>query len=276
MKDLLNSITNGSTMLDGYRFDREQFRAGHAWKRSLLSGAISCGLTVVGVYTGYLATDAQFASALGAQALNFKLAAGAALSSLLGYSLRDLFHSVTRDVRTQMRVARANSWLIKGTANTHDFTSHIHMQQTPLNMVRFVEMDGGIRVYAIAKHPETQSAILIDAMLFDEDYPALATYYTHEADIRSTLHQACGEWSDNVANDLGIQLTSAILGERKPTPQSPTTPDIVLPDDFDQELSHRIDADESLTFGRASAPAQRSRGEALRAVAHVPAAVVAH
>lgn len=276
MKDFLNSITNASTMLDGYRFDREEFRAGHVWTRSLLSGAISCGITVVGAYAGYLATDAQFASALGAQALNFKLAAGAVLSSLLGYSLRDLFHSVTRDVRTQMRVARANSWLIKGTANTHDFTSHIHMQQTPLNMVRFVEMDGGIRVFAIAKHPESQNPILIDAMLVDDDYPALATYYTHEADIRSTLHEACAEWSDNVANDLGIRLTSALLAEQKPNSQLPAVADIVLPDDFDQELNHGLEADEALTFGRASAPAPRSRGEALRAAANIPTEVVAH
>jgi hypothetical protein len=276
MKSLLNSITNSSTMLDGYRFDREQFRASHVWARSLLSGAISCGLTVIGVYTGYLASDGQFASALGTQAVNFKLAAGAVLCSLLGYSLRDLFHSITNDVRTEVRVARANSWLIKGTASTTDFSNHIRMQQTPLSMVRFVEMVGGIRIYAIGKHPGTKSPILIDAMLFDEDYPAMATYYTHETDIRSALHEACAEWSDTVASDLGIELTSVVTAAAsEPTPQPPLA-DMELPDNFDSKLLEGLDAEDAKTFGRASAPAPRSRGEALRAVANVPAEAVTH
>lgn len=276
MKNLLNSITNNSTMLDGYRFDREQFRAGHVWTRSLLSGAISCGLTVIGVYTGYLATDAQFAAALGTQALNFKLASGAVICSLLGYSLRDLFHAISSDVKTQMRLARANSWLIKGTASTHDLCSHIYMQQTALSMVRFVEMVEGIRVYAIAEHPDTKSPILIDVMLLDEDYPALATYYTNEADIRSSLHEACAEWSDNVAHDLGIQLTSSITTSTEQARYGSDHSDLELPADFDQELMEGLNAEHAATFGRATAPAPRSRGDALRAAANVPAEAVTH
>jgi len=276
MKNLLHSITNNSTMLDGYRFDREQFRASHVWSRSLLSGAISCGLTVIGVYTGYLATDAQFASALGTQALNFKLATGAVICSLLGYSLRDLFHAITKDVKTQMRLARANSWLIKGTASTHDLCSHIHMQQTAVSMVRFVEMNEGIRVYAIAEHPETKSPILIDVMLLDEDYTALATYYTNEADIRSSLHEACAEWSDTVAKALGIQLTSAMHITTEPPLCSADDSDLELPAGFEQELMDGLNEEHAATFGRAAAPAPRSRGEALRAAANVPAEAVTH
>lgn len=273
MKHLFQSISNSSTMLNGYSYERTPFRAGHVWTRSLVSGAISASLTAIGVYSGALAMDAQFAASLGEQALNFKLAAGAVTISLLGYSLRDLAGSVIRDVKTQMRVARANSWLMKGTASTHDYTHHIHMQQTALSMVRFVEVEGGIKVYAIAKHPESEQPVLLDVMLFDQEYPALAVYYTHSSDIRSSLNESCGEFSDAVAKQLGIKLSPTVAQPQR------TTQDIEEePLTLDEEtLSDLIDHQEGFAplFARAAAPRKRG-GEALRAASRVPAEAVTH
>lgn len=266
----LKSITNSSTMLDAYSYDRAQFRAGHIWTRSLLAGVISTCLTAIGVYSGYLTLDPQFAAALGEQALNFKLGTGSIIACLLGYSLRDLFRTITTDVKTQMRVARANSWLTKGTANTHDYSGHIHMQQTPLCMVRFVEVEGGIKVYAIGKHDDHAKPILIDAMLFDEEYPALAKFLTHESDIRSALNEACAEWSEMVAQELCIDLcqdgASALV---KINP---------LEDDFDlgldDDLLDNLENTDNV-FGRATAPIQRGI-EAIRAVSNLPPEAIKH
>ena len=271
---LLKSITNNSNLLEGYSYDRTPFCAGHTWTRTLLSGAICTGLTAIGVYAGYLAMDKHFADALGDQALNFKITTGAVVATLLGYSLRDLLRSIIRDVKTQMRVARGNSWLTKGTASTLDHASHIHMQQTPLCMVRFVEIEGGLKVYAVAKHHEHPEPILIDTLLLDDEYPALATFYTHEADIRSTLSEACGEWSAAVAGHLGI-----ILGQLTGRTQSGATristqlPDeeSELGDDFLKSLGNPS----ALVFGRASAPRIRP-GDALRTVTDLPPQAITH
>ncbi|MPQ71462.1 hypothetical protein [Pseudomonas sp. MWU12-2323] len=273
MKNLIKSITNSSTMLNGYSYDRTEFQAHHVWTRSLLSAAISTGLTCIGVYCGYLAMDAQFATALGSQAVNFKLATGAVIASLLGYSLRDLFRSITSDVKTQLRVARANSWLVKGNASTHDYSAHIAMQQTQLSMVRYVEVEGGIKVFAIAKHQDHPNPILIDTMLFDEEYPAMASFYTHAADIRSTLNEACAEWSGSVAEQLGIALT----------PQQAGAPSTVLRQKIDDEAEFELDDamfddlenDTHPVFARANAP-RRSPGEALRRVSQIPPEAITH
>lgn len=263
MKTLLNSITNRSTMLTGFSYDRTGFLAKHVWTRSLLSGAISTTLTGIGVYSGFLAMDAQFGAALGGQALNFKLGAGALIACLLGYSLRDLGRSIIADVKTDLRVARANSWLLKGTARTHDYASHIAMQETQLSMVRFVDVEGGIKVYAIAKHQEHPSPIMIEAVLFDTDYPALAHYYTHQADIRSTLTEACGEWSVDVADQLGIVLSPD-------QPQAQTDDEVALEDDDSFIDSIRESAPSA--FARANVV----RGKALRDVSQRPTESVAH
>lgn len=271
MKHLLKNITNSSTMLDGYSYDRATFLAGHVWTRSLMSGAVSTGLTAIGVYSGVLAMDAQFAAGLGNQALNFKMAAGAVIISLLGYSLRDLAASVIRDVKTQMRVARANSWLMKGTASTLDYKHHIYMQQTALSMVRFVEVEGGIKVYAIAQHPEHEQPILIEVMLFDEEYPALATYFTHVSDIRSSLNESCGEFSGSVAAHLGIKLSQAAVPTQKTVQAHEDEIPLTLDDDLISEVANNFD---STVFARASAP--RTRGEALRAVTKLPPEAITH
>lgn len=275
MKNLIKSITNSSTMLNGYSYDRAEFQAHHVWTRSLLSGAISTGLTGIGVYCGFLAMDAQFASALGSQVLNFKLATGALIVSLVGYSLRDLFRSITSDVKTQLRVARANSWLVKGSASTHDFSAHIAMQQTQLSMVRYVEVEGGIKVFAIAKHQDHPNPILIDTMLFDEEYPAMASFYTHAADIRSTLNEACAEWSGPVADQLGIALT----------PQQAVAPSDVFKQEMEDETEFEFELDDAMldglendthpVFARANAPRQRP-GEALRRVSQIPPEAITH
>lgn len=271
MKQLLKNITNSSTMLDGYSYDRATFVAGHVWTRSLISGAISSALTAIGVYSGVLAMDAQFAASLGDQALNFKMAAGTIIISLLGYSLRDLAGSVIRDVKTQMRVARANSWLMKGTASTHDYKHHIYMQQTALTMVRFVEVDGGIKVYAIARHADYEQPILIDVMLFDEEYPALATYFTHTSDIRSSLNESCGEFSSAVAQHLGIKLSQPTVRPQNAGQAQDEEAPLTLDDDLISDVAENFDP---AVFARASAP--RPRGEALRAVAQLPPEAITH
>jgi hypothetical protein len=277
MKNLIKSITNGSTMLNGFSYDRAEFRAQHIWTRTFLSGAISTGVAVVGTYCGYLAVDAQLATALGPQVLNFKLAAGAVIVSSLGYTLRDLFRSVTRDVKTQLRVARANSWLVKGTASTHDFSTHIAMQQTQLNMVRYVEVEGGIKLFAIAKHQNFPNPILLEAMLFDEEYPALATFYTHTADIRSTLNEACAEWSGSVADQLGIALSPQAAEEATTsvTSESSIDEDQEMELELDDALLDELAEEPHPVFARASAPRARS-GEALRRVTQIPPEAITH
>lgn len=272
MKHLLKSITNSSNMLSGYSYDRATFRAGHVWTRSLISGAVSAGLTAVGVYGGVLAMDAQFAAGFGEQSLNFKMAAGAVIISLLGYSLRDLAGSVIRDVKTQMRVARANSWLLKGIASTHDYSHQIHMQQTALSMVRFVEVEGGIKVYAIAKHPENEQPVLLDVTLYDDEYPALANYYTHASDIRSSLNESCGEYSEAVAKRLGIMLSPAAPMTQQRTQKLDEEP-LHLDEEWLNELSDQHEPYNPV-FARASAP--RQRGEALRAISQVPPEAITH
>lgn len=209
MKVMFKSVSSSSTMIEGFSYDRANFEAKSLWNRSLLSGAISTGLTGLGVYCGYLMADPAFAGVLGDQALQAKIAASGLICALLGYSLRDLFSSITHDVTTKLRVARANSWLSKGTAHAHDLTGQVAMQQTQLSMVRFVEVDGGIKVFAIAKHEQHESPFLIETMLFDEEYPAHSVLYTHKADIRSRLNEACAEWAPEVADLLCIQLDSA-------------------------------------------------------------------
>ncbi len=271
MKDFLKSVTNNSKMLSVYSFDRTPFQAGNTWTRSLLSGAITTAITAIGVYSGYVALDANYAAALGTHAQNFKLTTGATIVGLLGYSLRDLFRSITMDVKTQIRVARANSWLMKGSASTVECSSHIHMQQTSLSMVRYAEVEGGIKVYAIARHHEHESPILIDAMLFDEDYPALATFYTHPADIRSALGEACGELTGKVAQQLGIALASPQIRKQELAPSSFEDDELVL----DDELLDDLEASHPEVFGRASAPRLRG-GQALRAAAQVPTEAVKH
>lgn len=270
MNNPLKSITNSSTMLDAYSYDRAPFRAAHIWTRSILAGVISTSLTAIGVYSGYLTTNPEFAAALGAQALNFKLAAGSIIACLLGYSLRDLFRAITTDVKTQLRVARANSWLMKGSACTHDYSGHIHMQQTPLSMVRFVEVDGGIKVYAIGKHEDHAKPILIDAMLFDDEYPALAKFLTHESDIRSALNEACAEWSEMVAELLCIDLCQD--GATASAKINPLDEDFDL--GLDDDLLDSLNTTDNV-FGRASAPVQRGI-EAIRSVSTPPPEAIKH
>lgn len=271
MKDFLQSVTNHSTMLNVFSFDRTPFLAGNAWTRSLISGAISTAITAIGVYSGYVAMDANYAAALGSQAQHFKMATGSIIIGLLGYSMRDLFRSITMDVKTQIRVARANSWLMKGTANNVGCSSHIYMQQTSLCMVRFVEVEGGINVYAIARHQDHESPILIDAMLFDEDYPALANFYTHPADIRSALSEACGELTGMVAKQLGIAFASPQIRNQELEQPGIEDDELLLDDDLldDLEASHPE------VFSRASAP-RMNGGQALRAAANVPTEAVKH
>lgn len=258
MNHLLESITNASTRIDGYSYDRTPFYAGNAWNRSLLSGAISTSLTAIGVYTGYLAMDASFASALGAQALDFKLACGAVIASLLGYSLRDLFRSITSDVKTQMRVARANCWLAKGAADTADESSDVQMQQLPLTMVRFVEVDGGIKVYCIARQDGRDQLALIEAVLLDDEHQAYATIHTEPAEIRIMLHEACGNWSNAVASQMGISLgqrTEKHLSGATRLPPPQVEEELVFDDDFLDDF--KVGSDK--VYGQASAPRRRTQ-----------------
>lgn len=276
MKTLIKSITNDSIMLDGFSYDRSMFRAHHVWTRTMLSAVVSAGVAAVGTYLGYQALSAPFASAISNDPLNFKLAAGAVITSSLAYTLRDLFRSITTDVKTQLRVARANSWLVKGTASNHDYSAHIAMQETQLTMVRYVEVEGGIKVFAIAKHPIYPEPILLEAMLFDGEYPALAIFYTHAADIRSTLNEACAEWSGTVADQLGILLSS------HPAPAAGS--EVAMKQPATEELEEELDAtmfeddmgiDPHPAFSRASAPRIRP-GEALHRVAQIPPEAITH
>lgn len=275
----LTSILNSSTMLDGYRFDREFFKPQHVWTRSLISGAIATGITVIGAYSCYQSANAQFASLLGDAAINFKLAGGALLASLLGYSLRDLFQSVTRDVKTQMRISRAYSWLQKGSANVEGLGACVHMQQVALCMVRHVETHGGIRVFAVGKLPEDGRPVLIEAQLQDEEYLAHATYYFHEDDIRSHLNEACAEWSEQVAKSIGLSLDLRPLAKAQ-APHQPRTQAVTASQDveeaFDVSALGDIDLDDALTFGRASKQAVGNRLAQLKAATTVPADTVPH
>lgn len=270
MKNIFSSITNSSVMLEGYRFDREHFQAQHVWTRSVIAGAICTGVVLLGSYSAYLGTDASFVAVLGAQATNFKLTAGAVLSTMLGYSLRDLLRSVKTDMKTQMRVARANSWLVKGTVGNHDHTAVIHMQESALGMVRFVELEGAIKIYAIAKHHEYSSPILIEAVLHDGDYRASSIFYSHAHDIRSTLNEACGEWSNMVADSLSITLSSPATHRSR----APDASDAAFDLEFDDNLLDDIAVTENYPFGRATAPVKP--GQALRTVANVPADTLTH
>jgi hypothetical protein len=278
MKDLFSSITNSANLLDvGYSYDRTRFYAGHGWQRSFISGAITAGLTAVSIYTGFLAADAQFATALGAQAANFTLASGAVAASMLAYSLRDLFRSITQDVKTELRVVRANSWLTKGDASNFDQSEVIKVQQTSLGMVRYAPVDGGIKCFALACHPDYEHPFLLEALLFDDEYPALATFYTEEADIRSLLGEACGEWSNIVARRLGISFTP------KAQQGAEVAHDRAALDDFDAALAEQLDDDASEfskpasedVFGRASAP-RNARAELVLALSKVPPEAITH
>lgn len=279
MNESLNSIINSSTMLDCYRFDREFFKAKQVWTRSLISGAIATGITVIGAYSCYLSADAQLASVLGAGAINFKLAGGALLTSLLGYSLRDLFQSVTRDVKTQMRVSRANSWLQNGTVKVQGLGESVHMQQVALCMVRHVETHDGIRVFAIGKLPEDGRPVLIEAQLLDGDYLAQATYYLHKDDIRSHLNEACAEWSEQVAESLGLSLDLRPHAKAM-APRQPQTQAVMdshdLGEAFDESAMSDIVLDDAPTFGRASKEAVGHRLAQLKAASIVPADIVPH
>jgi hypothetical protein len=148
------------------------------------------------------------------------------------------------------------------------------MQETPLSMVRFVEIDGGLKVYAVAKHDEHAAPILIDALLLDDDYLALATYYTHEADIRTILSEACGRWNTTVAEQLGISLGQpsgkALSGATRVT-QHPADDESELGEAFLDSLGDTSNS----VFGRASAPRGRA-GDALRSVAELPAQAITH
>lgn len=206
MKNLFYSVANPSTMIEGYSFDRTQFGAYALWMRSLVSGAICVGLMGLGIYCAYIMIDPAFASALGDKAPEAKLAAGAFAAALLAYAMRDLFNSVRSDVTTEMRVARANSWLSSGTAHSHAASDQVPMQQVMLAMVRFVEIDAGIKVFVIGKSEGNDTPFLIETSLFDGEYAAVSTYYRHIADIRSRLNLACAEWTLLVAELLGIQL----------------------------------------------------------------------
>ncbi|MBA1280558.1 MULTISPECIES: hypothetical protein [Pseudomonadaceae] len=269
---LFRSISNSSTMIQGYSYNHALFRAQPAWSRSLLSGVISVSLVGVGVYSGYSLVSADFGGDLGAHALNYKMGFGATLACLLGYSLRDLFSSITRDVRTQLRVARANSWLSKGTATAADQPTGISMTLASLNMVRFVEVDSGIKVFAIARHPDYTNPVLIRAMLIDEEYLAAAEVVATDADIRNVLNEACGEWSGAVAKLLKIQLSEGVTAVPMASSDRNSEPELVL----DEDMLDGLDFGPGKSFGRASAPLPRRAGEALKAVAMNKPDTVAH
>ncbi|MFL1449242.1 hypothetical protein ACI77O_12675 [Pseudomonas tritici] len=271
MKNLLNSITNASTLADTYTFDRSKFYAGNAWTRSLLSGAISTGLTGIGVYTGYLAMDSQFASALSSQAVNFKLACGAVIACLLGYSLRDLMRSITLDVKSEMHVARANSWLDKGEALSNDKETKIKMQQTSVCMTRFVEVRGGIKVYCLAKQTARPTNILIEALLMDDLHEPVATYYSDVSDIRAALNHACGQWGASVAEQLGISL-SETTSPPPPQQSGATRLAQVQPEeefDLDDALLDEVQLSREPGYGVASKPRNQLKPRATHvAVTH--------
>lgn len=288
MKRKLQNIANASSMIEGYSYDRSQFEASSSCTRSLLSGAVSTGLVGLAVYCGYQMMDTSFAVILGEQALNFKIAAGAVLTSMLGYALRDLFTSVTSDVETKMRVARANSWLSKGTAFSHGMTDQVAMQQTRLSMVRFVEGIDCIKVYAIAQHERFAAPILIETTLDDHEYQAQSAFYTHPADIRSRLHNACAEWAPDVAPLLGIEfdthpepkealkIPEAVAKSRPATIVDRLEDDLDLPDDFFvSEVPGVSGRAGVVAAAKSNQPLQlRPKAEILRQAALVPAGTV--
>jgi hypothetical protein len=287
MKRKLQNIANASSMIEGSSYDRSQFEASSTCTRSLLSGAVSTGLVGLAVYCGYQMMDSSFAVILGEQAMTFKIAASAAMTSMLGYALRDLFTSVTSDVETKMRVARANSWLSKGTAFSHDMADQVAMQQTRLCMVRFVEGIDCIKVYAIAQNERFASPILIETTLDDHEYQAQSAFYTHLADIRSRLHNACAEWAPDIAPLLGIEFdthpvpTQALKAPQPVANDRPASivdrldDDLDLPDDFFAEVPGVSGRAGVVAAAKSNQPLQfRPKAEILRQAALVPAGTV--
>lgn len=206
MTTLFDSVSNASTMIEGFSYDRTNFMAGSLWTRSLLSGAISTGLTGLGVYCAYQMVDPAFAAVLGAKAVQVKIAASGILCALLGYSLRDLFRSIEGDVITKLRVARANSWLSQGSACLPSDGDWIEMKHVQLSMVRFVEEEAGIKVFAIGMHQQIETPFLVQAAVMDQECPVEASLVTSRTEIRTRLTEACAEWAPTVADMLGIQL----------------------------------------------------------------------
>lgn len=250
--NMIKTVNKQSVMIEGFSYDRGNFELSAMWTRSLLSGGISTGVVVLGVFCLTQMIDPMFARALGERAVDFKIAAGALLVSLLGYSLMNLFTSVTEDVTTFMRVKRANAWLARGSAARSDEGDEILMKQLRLSMVRYVEAAGYFTVYAVAQHSGYERPILIEAQIRDDDLTVSGHFFADIEEIRSRLNDSCAEWTPLVAKLMGIELDS-------PDPVSDVQSDFE-DDDLDAEVFG--------VFGRASAPANRA--PLFESVAKVP------
>lgn len=238
MKLNLNLVSTGR-MIEGFSYDRGNFYLNHYWARSLVSGLVNTGLVFLATYCVIQMMSPDFAAALGEQAVNFKIAAGALLVGLLSYSLVNLFMAVQADTMTKIRLERVNGWLMNGWS-THAFSEkEVPMKSCQLSMLRCVERPNGMKVYCVASHAAFDKPFLVELMLKDNDFTATGAVYAEPEEIRANITQVCDVWTPTVANLVGIEVN---------------TPDPHL----DVEAIDLLE-DDAPRFGRASTPVKRER-----------------
>lgn len=203
-----STLLNSPSMLGTVTYDRGPFMAEATWRRSYLAGAITTGVAGLSTYCTTLMMDPAFAQVV-QRGLELKVAGSVAIVTMMGYSLIGLFKAICRDVVTQQRVKRANSWLATGSAYTVDLSDRLPMQQAQLQAARFVESEDGIGIFA-AGRTEAGRDFLLEAKLYDSSYAAEATYFTHRYDIRSRLPEAFGTLAPVLARRMNIASSDPV------------------------------------------------------------------
>lgn len=237
------SITDtDSVMIKDFSFDRSHFYMAHSWTRSIVTAGITGAVVIFALFCALQLLRPEVLLALGAQAESFKIAFSALVIALLSFSLYVVFKSVTSDYMGCVRRERANEWLLSGTISHPSSETEFSMAACCLAMVRLVETDNGITIFALGSHDDFSQPFLIEANLEDYGSDTKAKIWASVADIRSHISRACGEWTQEAASVLDITIN---------TPSSVFRHDHNDTDDMDG-------LDDLPPTGRASAPTNKT------------------
>jgi hypothetical protein len=228
-----------SHMIEGFSFDRGNFRLHHRWTRTLSAGGVCAGLVFLATYCVIQMMNPHFGTGVQSQIVNFKIAFGSLMVGLLSYSLFGLFQAIQADTTTALRLQRVSSWLRDGNAVHAASDTSILLSTCKLSMVRCVEQTNGIQVFLLAFSRSMDKPFLIEAMLLDDSVSAIGSILIDDEEVTASITHVCDYWTPTVAGVMGIELD---------------TPDPLLLDQSDDLPRH----------GRASSPVQRKRKAAVK------------
>lgn len=234
---ILSYLNNNSVMINGFSYDHALFTMSHTWVRSVMAGLNAAAVLVMGAFCATSLLKSGFISTVAVQAEQIMIAMSAMYVALLAYSFFNLFKAVTGDFLSDFRNERVNSWLETGHLIDPETAVVLRMMSISLTMVRSVQTDSAITVYALGAHDDYPAPFLIEAELLDFGHEAKTRMIHSKNEQRNCLNKFCAEWTAEAAKLLGLDMHR---------------PDPILSDEDD--LGYAFSEYDFPEVGRAKAP----------------------